>query len=208
MKLVGRGDGSGRVRRRAWLRNKQKIVRLRDNLKDAREALLGALSADLLSELPSSSWFRIWRLMRHSRSSTRRVESTLTIISQQSTSNHSTALSIDQRLENIENALDPRQSAQATKLALPTISNSSRVHPESREAAPCMLRSSMGTFGHFLENSSFHDTDTAIIPERTRAHCGSHKYKLSLLTIHWFKEQSLLALLKCRPLSDLRRTRF
>jgi hypothetical protein len=166
VKLVRRGDGSGRARRRAWLRNKQKIVRLRDNLKDAREALLGALSADLLSELPSSSWFRIWRLMRHSRSSTRRVESTLTIIGQQSTSNHSTALSIDQRLENIENALDPRQSAQATKLALPTISNSSRVHPESREAAPCMLRSSMGTFGHFLESSSFHDTDTAIIPEK------------------------------------------
>ena len=104
--------------------------------------------------------------MAHSRSSTRRVESTLTIISEQSTTNNSTAVSIDQRLENIENALDPWRSARATKLALQSISNSPRVHPESREAASCLLRPSMRTFSHFLESSSFHDTDTAIVQDK------------------------------------------
>ena len=54
VKLVRQEGGSGRARRRAWLRNKQNVGRLRDNLEDVRKALLEALSADLLLDFPSS----------------------------------------------------------------------------------------------------------------------------------------------------------
>ncbi|KAL8910060.1 MAG: hypothetical protein Q9171_004614 [Xanthocarpia ochracea] len=49
IKLVRQGNGSGRVRRSAWLRNRRNIVRLHDKLKDVREALLGAICTDLLA---------------------------------------------------------------------------------------------------------------------------------------------------------------
>ncbi|KAL8920991.1 MAG: hypothetical protein Q9172_004255 [Xanthocarpia lactea] len=62
VKLVRQGNGSGRVRRRAWLRNRRNIVRLQSKLKDVREALLGAICTDLLV-------------------STRRVESNLNNVS-------------------------------------------------------------------------------------------------------------------------------
>jgi hypothetical protein len=52
LKLIRQGECTGRSRRRAWVRNKRNIIRLRDNLKDARESLLGVLSAEILSELP------------------------------------------------------------------------------------------------------------------------------------------------------------
>ena len=45
VKLVRQGNGSGRA---AWWRNKSRIVRLHESLKEARANLLAALSADLL----------------------------------------------------------------------------------------------------------------------------------------------------------------
>lgn len=48
VKLVRQGGGSGRARLRAWLRNKSKIVALRDNLKDALERLWVALNVSSL----------------------------------------------------------------------------------------------------------------------------------------------------------------
>ena len=55
VKLVRRADGSERARRRAWLKYKHKVVKLRDNLKEARKFLLEALNVNILCGLPSSS---------------------------------------------------------------------------------------------------------------------------------------------------------
>lgn len=110
--------------------------------------------------------------MRHPSSSTRRVESTLIFISQQSKNNHSTALGIDQRLESIENASESRKLVQATKLDPPTISSLSRVCPEPRGTA-CMSRPSKGRFGHFFESSSFHETDATIVSEKKKIQAQS-----------------------------------
>ena len=51
VQLVKQGDRSGRARRRAWLRSKNKIVRLRENLKAKEELLLAALGAEMLFAL-------------------------------------------------------------------------------------------------------------------------------------------------------------
>ncbi|KAI0101440.1 hypothetical protein F4776DRAFT_499381 [Hypoxylon sp. NC0597] len=49
VKLSSQSNGSNRARRRAWLKNKRKIVSLRDNLKDARETLSVALNANAIA---------------------------------------------------------------------------------------------------------------------------------------------------------------
>lgn len=92
-KLIDSRDGTTRARRRAWLRNKRKIVRLQDKLKDVREALLGAVCTDLLSI------YFIFRelgalLTRYLRLSTHRIESTLSTLNQEVTTIHARNSSI------------------------------------------------------------------------------------------------------------------
>jgi hypothetical protein len=48
VKLVKHGRGSDRARRRAWVRNKSKVLRLRDSLKEARETIVVALTANTM----------------------------------------------------------------------------------------------------------------------------------------------------------------
>ncbi|KAI9869310.1 MAG: hypothetical protein M1813_000099 [Trichoglossum hirsutum] len=117
LKLVREGRGSDKMRRLAWMRYKSKVVRLRDDLKDAREALLVALSTDL--------WL-----------STHRIESTLTIISQQASNSPSTTFNIQEGPGILENVLDSRQSVQLTRQVLPAISDGSAVQSESEAATP------------------------------------------------------------------------
>lgn len=57
--LIKQGDGSHRIRRRAWMMNKSKIVNLYEDLKDVREALLIALSTEIWSESNDSLYFKI-----------------------------------------------------------------------------------------------------------------------------------------------------
>lgn len=46
VKLVRHGEGSDRARRRAWVRDKSKILTLCNSLKDVRETLVVALTAN------------------------------------------------------------------------------------------------------------------------------------------------------------------
>ncbi|KAH7137331.1 hypothetical protein B0J13DRAFT_625105 [Dactylonectria estremocensis] len=48
IKLIKQGSGSGRARRRAWLRHKTKINSLKNKLTEAREGIFLALSTDIL----------------------------------------------------------------------------------------------------------------------------------------------------------------
>ncbi|OTA92698.1 hypothetical protein M434DRAFT_31602 [Hypoxylon sp. CO27-5] len=51
VKLSSQSTGSNQARRRAWLKNKRKVVSLRDNLKDARETLSLALNANAIASV-------------------------------------------------------------------------------------------------------------------------------------------------------------
>ncbi|KAL8692620.1 MAG: hypothetical protein Q9218_002384 [Villophora microphyllina] len=143
VKLIGLGSSSGRARRRAWLRNKRNIVRLHDKLKDVRETLLGAICTDLLS-------------------STCRVESTLTAISQQWTSSRMTHDEDDQQTKDTSNL---RHSAQARSMIISFMRKSPKTQPSSSEAPSFVLRPPMGTFGHILEESDHQDTDPMKLSE-------------------------------------------
>jgi hypothetical protein len=123
LKLVREGRGSGKMRRLAWMRYKSKVVRLRDDLKDAREALLVALSTDLWLEFSCSVYLTTWHLMGRSRLSTHRVESILTIISQQALNSPSMTSNTQEGLGSPENTLGSRQSVRLARQVLPAISD-------------------------------------------------------------------------------------
>jgi hypothetical protein len=136
LKLVREGRGSDKMRRLAWMRYKSKVVRLRDDLKDAREALLVALSTDLWPVFSFYTYLTTWHLLNCSRLSTHRIESTLTIISQQASNSPSTTFNIQEGPGILENVLDSRQSVQLTRQVLPAISDGSAVQSESEAATP------------------------------------------------------------------------
>ena len=119
-RLITAGNESRGARYKLWLKKKLKIVRPGENIRDAQDALGLALNVDILSVIASPSGCSKPRLTRKSRSSTRRVESALTII-QQANDCRSMVRSFDQRLRNIENALGSRQSGQVDCQALPKL---------------------------------------------------------------------------------------
>ncbi|RVX76000.1 hypothetical protein B0A52_00357 [Exophiala mesophila] len=107
--IIRQCNGTPRIRRRNWLKNKRQVVQLYEKLEKERKILWEAHCAELLSvpyiySLPDEI------LTRHSRSSTRRVELTTDTIKNQSIRHDSKVLSIDKRLGSMEAALSSRQS--------------------------------------------------------------------------------------------------
>ncbi|MCJ1383576.1 hypothetical protein MMC17_006690 [Xylographa soralifera] len=133
VKLIKQGGGSDIARRGACLRNEAKIISLRDDLRETREALSLALNVHLFS-------------------STRQAESVLSTVRQQGTANQVATLTVDRRLKNIEYVLSTQQSGHATELelALP----SSKGHIEFIEVAPYISESAIDTFDYLLQTSS------------------------------------------------------
>ncbi|KAL8724138.1 MAG: hypothetical protein Q9181_006966 [Wetmoreana brouardii] len=155
VKLIKQGNGPGRVRRRAWLRNKRKIVRFQEKLKMAKEILLGILNAELLLGLPTYSDAEIYRLIRHNSSSMRRIESALTTIHEQSIESYSTTPDLNRHLQERVDTLVTQQSLQASTLMTSSTAHLLSACPVAGEDAHRMPRPSVVTSSYLLGVSSF-----------------------------------------------------
>ncbi|KAI1398654.1 hypothetical protein F4819DRAFT_467854 [Hypoxylon fuscum] len=113
IKLLRQGGKSDRTRRRAWLRNKSKIVMLRDNLRDARETLWVALSANSIV-------------------STSHLESSLLAINQQAILAQSVLNRWRQNAGGIENTLEIQYLPQIGGM-VQTLGTASRPNEETQD---------------------------------------------------------------------------
>ncbi|KAN0102667.1 hypothetical protein V8E51_010980 [Hyaloscypha variabilis] len=131
-KILKNVNGTLRARRRAWARNKSTIYRLRDTLKESRENLLAALTAN-------------------SSSVSGRTEASLTLIRREICSSHETTLSLNRQLFDIQKSLSTTHDAilsqsQTVSTILDSVSGNTTYQLNSNNHQPLLTWHASGAF--------------------------------------------------------------